>query len=334
MDIESITSAPSLDDFTPLDDHQSQTPSTFFGGKPVLHLCCPNSRVILQDANSVESLGSLLGAAESSAQATGTADGANVNGANANGEHAHLPQALLGIDVYVCSDAIILYSTATSKGLKLVYPSIALCAISTVTIPDSSTASTSTPETAKGLYMQLNLYDMDTTNSEEDIRTGEVAILPQSSSTTATAATETPTAVEQSAHISIASMTKEEATNALFEAVCACQELHPDAMDEDDEDGVGSVPVIGTSGAPGDGGWITSENMAQFMDENGNFVGFGGAAGGDDAVIELGPGAGTVRPREEESNAGEGEEDDERFKGHEDGREGEERGETKWQRTG
>lgn len=38
MAYEVINRAPQLDDFTPLSDHQEQTPGTFFGGKPVLHL--------------------------------------------------------------------------------------------------------------------------------------------------------------------------------------------------------------------------------------------------------------------------------------------------------
>jgi chloride channel, nucleotide-sensitive, 1A len=32
-----IRSPPAIEDYTSLDDHQSQTPATFFGGKPVLH---------------------------------------------------------------------------------------------------------------------------------------------------------------------------------------------------------------------------------------------------------------------------------------------------------
>jgi nucleotide-sensitive chloride channel 1A len=32
-----VSSAPTAEDFTPLQEHQTQTPSTFFGGKPVLY---------------------------------------------------------------------------------------------------------------------------------------------------------------------------------------------------------------------------------------------------------------------------------------------------------
>jgi chloride channel, nucleotide-sensitive, 1A len=40
MAYEKITSSPKVEDFTALDEHQEQTPGSFFGGKPVLHLQC------------------------------------------------------------------------------------------------------------------------------------------------------------------------------------------------------------------------------------------------------------------------------------------------------
>jgi chloride channel, nucleotide-sensitive, 1A len=72
---------------------------------------------------------------------------------------------------------------------------------------------------------------------------------------------------------------------------------------------------------PGSGGWITAENMHEFFDADGNWI------GGEDEEMEgdegteveaeiLGPGAGTVRTRDDEHDGnGVGEE------------------ETKWQRT-
>lgn len=64
---------------------------------------------------------------------------------------------------------------------------------------------------------------------------------------------------------------------AIFEAISACSDLHPDPNMSDDE----GEPELGASG------WITAENMNDFIDEDGNFI--GGHA--------MGPGAGTVRPR-------------------------------------
>lgn len=37
MALRHMTTAPTADDFTPLQEHQQQTPSTFFGANPVLY---------------------------------------------------------------------------------------------------------------------------------------------------------------------------------------------------------------------------------------------------------------------------------------------------------
>lgn len=37
MALEILSTLPGLESFTPLEEHQSQTPGTFFGGKPVLY---------------------------------------------------------------------------------------------------------------------------------------------------------------------------------------------------------------------------------------------------------------------------------------------------------
>lgn len=74
---------------------------------------------------------------------------------------------------------------------------------------------------------------------------------------------------------------------AIFNAISACSDLHPDPDMSDDED----EPELGA------GGWITADNMNDFIDENGNFI--GGYA--------MGPGAGTVRPREEGEHGAEDE---------------------------
>lgn len=52
-----LATAPKADDFTPLQEHQQQTPSTFFGAKPVLYahhagftISAPKSRLQSEDA--------------------------------------------------------------------------------------------------------------------------------------------------------------------------------------------------------------------------------------------------------------------------------------------
>ena len=45
MSLSTITTAPTAEDFTPLSEHNEQTPGTFFGGKAVLHLQAPASKL-------------------------------------------------------------------------------------------------------------------------------------------------------------------------------------------------------------------------------------------------------------------------------------------------
>lgn len=113
---------------------------------------------------------------------------------------------------------------------------------------------------------------------------------------------------------------------ALYKALSDCSDLHPDPDEEGDE-GMSRIMAAGLAqpgtmdgslppAMPGSGGWITAENMHEFVDEEGNWIG-----GEDEEELqkqdagngdrELGPGAGTVRSREDEVD-----------------------GDTKWQRTG
>lgn len=55
---------------------------------------------------------------------------------------------------------------------------------------------------------------------------------------------------------------------------------------------------------PGSGGWITAENVHEYFDEQGNWI--GGDKEGEEGVSgELGEGAGTVHAREEGDGEGE-----------------------------
>jgi nucleotide-sensitive chloride channel 1A len=82
-----------------------------------------------------------------------------------------------------------------------------------------------------------------------------------------------------------------EAAEKLFTAVSDCADLHPDP-DEDDDQEQEQEPE------PGTGGWITSENLQDFMDENGEFrMPENGS---------LGAGAGTVRNADQFDDAVDG----------------------------
>jgi nucleotide-sensitive chloride channel 1A len=119
--------------------------------------------------------------------------------------------------------------------------------------------------TVDALLLNISLNDADTVNADEDISILELTILPPGANT------DSP----QTACIT-----------DIFAAMNTCADLHPDP----DEDGEGGEEDLTTPGATG---WITAENMDDYLDEDGNFK---GVVYGE----ELGPGAGTVRVREDE----------------------------------
>jgi nucleotide-sensitive chloride channel 1A len=109
------------------------------------------------------------------------------------------------------------------------------------------------------------------------------------------------------------------AIQTLFEAVSNCSNLHPDPSFEDDEEmgdgdvdsrivfegnvgyeGISGLPGVQAGAAdgglpppfPGSGGWITAENVSEYFDEDGNWIGEGSGE-------SLGEGAGRVRTRDE-----------------------------------
>ncbi len=114
----------------------------------------------------------------------------------------------------------------------------------------------------------------------------------------------------------------------LYEAIASCSNLHPDPAngeeEEDEEDNYNRIVFEGgaeheavegftgvmrgaTDGGlpppmPGSGGWITADNVNEYFDEEGNWIGPG--AGDDGEAEELGEGAGRVRVRDEVENDG------------------------------
>ena len=98
---------------------------------------------------------------------------------------------------------------------------------------------------------------------------------------------------------------------AMFTALSNCSNLHPDPVDPNDEEaGIGGSRLYhagmlmpGSEGGdlpppmPGSGGWITAENMHEYVDEEGNWIGGEEEETAQDAET-LGPGAGSTRTRE------------------------------------
>jgi chloride channel, nucleotide-sensitive, 1A len=176
-----------------------------------------------------------------------------------------------------------LYSSTKNIGFSVDYPAIALHALGTHHSSLFSDAS------SQVVLLQINLHDTELTNSDDDIQTLDLTLVPTSTSGPS------PTN----------SGNDGEALNpvkALFDALSTCADLHPDPASPGSED---------DEPQPGAGGWITSENMADFVDDEGNFIG----------MDSLGAGAGTVRSREDDTGAN--------------GTNGtDDPGDGKWQRTG
>lgn len=60
MALERIETPPAIEAFTLLSEHQEQTPGTFFGGKPVLHLHSPGAKVRISKEDLESQPGTLL----------------------------------------------------------------------------------------------------------------------------------------------------------------------------------------------------------------------------------------------------------------------------------
>jgi chloride channel, nucleotide-sensitive, 1A len=155
----------------------------------------------------------------------------------------------------------------------------------------------------QGLYMQLELSDPYGASEDEEMDAVELTLIPPPASGGETSGIQ-----------------------ALFDAVSNCSNLHPDPTFQDDEEmdegggdsrivfegnvgyeGISGLPGVqqGAVGGglpppfPGSGGWITAENVSDYFDEEGNWIG-----GGNGEI--LGEGAGRVRTREEADGDGDG----------------------------
>lgn len=274
-----IESSPRTDDYTSLQQHQEQTPGTFFGGAPVLHHHVQNASLKVDDRElaSNDALAALR---------TSAGPGAAPH-TPANGEHdePRVEVTITRIQIWVTSECVpvrlpcrtpsrltgsrsfILWSTTAHKGVQIPYRAISLHA---------------RQQTA--LYMQLCLSDISQT-ADDDLVTVELLLQPEDPPNDSAT----------------------DAAEQLYTAVSACADLHPDPDDDDDD----QEPEP----EPGAGGWITADNMHEFMDENGEFrMPEGG----------LGAGAGSVRTADQFDDADGGDEEVD-GEGPSD--------ETKWRRT-
>lgn len=178
------------------------------------------------------------------------------------------------------------FSQKAESGVSIPYPSISIHAIKQVA-------------GSQAVWMQLDFADGGA--DDDDFSTVELTITP--ANTPSSEAT-TPSPASQ-----------------LYEAVANCSNLHPDPNNSDGEDeendydriifegsaehealeGFTGVLRGTTNGGlpppmPGSGGWITAENVNEYFDEDGNWIGQGAE------TEELGEGAGRTRARDELEN--------------------------------
>lgn len=184
----------------------------------------------------------------------------------------------------------------------------------------TTTTSDAEAEAAKAPCILLQLDLSDGGADDETFDTVQLTLVPPPASTD----------LSSPAQEGAAPRTEQE---KLFDAISACQNLHPDPADGGDEDdgedyadrivfeshvdgsseGIEGLPGVirGSAGGglpppmPGSSGWITAENVSEFFDADGNWIG-GGGEDADEEGEELGEGAGRVRGRDEINGNGDG----------------------------
>ncbi|KAM3450659.1 hypothetical protein MY3296_005930 [Beauveria thailandica] len=274
-----IRTPPSLADFLPLAEYQSQTPESFVDGKPVLHLHIVGAAASAPKEQVAGGALAVFPADSPVAVAAAATD--------ADAEELVEQQ----VDVYVTSETFTIFNPAAEAGVSIPYPSISIHAIKQL------------PSSSHAVWMQLELSDGGSSD-DDNFRLIELTIVPPAASDTDTA-------------------------SKLYEALATCSNLHPDpagagADDDDDDDdyqdrivfegsterhealeGFQGVLRGATDGGlpppmPGSGGWITAENVSEYFDDAGNWIGPGAEVGGEEeGAAELGEGAGRTRARDE-----------------------------------
>lgn len=266
MALESITTAPSLSDYTSLSDHQSETPGTFFGGKPVLYLHSANAtlqigRKRISEQSSFTPFSPAVtnsdtSAATSTSNGNGSTEPEYANSASPIDEQAFVP----GTEVYVTSHTLVLWNPKAAHGLQIPYPAICMHAVNAgqvyiqlVLMPDDG---------AEDAVVDADAQDIDS-DAPQDVEVLEFHILPRTLQQ------------QQDGAEKDAETDKTPApapADALYDAIAKCSALNPDPMDEEADDAEDRFAFGGAGDEePGAGGWITAENMDQFVDQDGNF---------------------------------------------------------------
>ncbi|KAI0106447.1 regulator of volume decrease after cellular swelling-domain-containing protein [Nemania sp. FL0031] len=289
-----IKSRPSAEnDFLPLSEYQAQTPATFFEGKPVLYFHDENIKAWVSSDQYEQLFFFSKITADNQTALNPTPPESNA----LDSEDKHTREEKR-VEVFVSSRKLTLFSHNSGTGVEIPYPAITLHAIKNFKRSDDDSFKFA------GVYMQLEFSD-SSPDDDESFEPIELTLIPYKA------------ASDDSAIDPL----NAERTNALFNQISACSNLNPDPRneeedDEDDEfnadhiifegsvdqgvaiDGLPGVLQGNNSGGlpppmPGSSGWITADNVNEYFDEDGNWIGDDGVSG------ELGDGAGRVRGRDE-----------------------------------
>jgi len=201
------------------------------------------------------------------------------------------------------------YNNKEPFGITIPYPAISLHAIQRLYAGTSTTRYSTAPTETNTSTVQAIFFQIDPAyatrshsnpdlDDDEDGEAMELLLVPD--------APETIEEVYYEGEHTEA--VQKESVKALFEAISRCADLHPDPAEDgdgDDDEGDLGGRFGGGGGMPGDGGWITAENMHEF---EGAFE--DGQEDGEDEggrLVVLGPGAGTRRTREDDDDGAVGE---------------------------
>lgn len=167
---------------------------------------------------------------------------------------------------------MVIFNSTSCTGYSIPYPAITLHAIQRIEDPENSL------QQIQALYMQIEISDTQNHEELEDDDTNyiDLSLIP------------TPNA----------DLTKP-SIQVLFEAVSACSDLHPDSAPEEGDtldgaenepsmisrditcEGINGLPGVfrGASDGgypppfPGSSGWITADNISEYIDKDGNWIG-------------------------------------------------------------
>ncbi|KAL4974341.1 regulator of volume decrease after cellular swelling-domain-containing protein [Aspergillus desertorum] len=310
--METLSTPPNVDAFVSIDTYQSRTPESFHD-RTILYYNASRCRLhaLKRDLTSTPELKFLWPVEE------GVDRTHEINGEDDCEDESENAIVIEGLEILVTSDKFFIYNTSISKGLSIPYRSISLHAIQRLKLPASSLSAPQEPPVeveVQGLYMHITKTAPASFFSQES---------DEEESLTVTIVPPTPVSTPEGEETEI---------QKLYNSVSACANLHPDPVEEEEQDGGAFASGLVFSGAGegglpppvnGSSGWITADNMHEFFDEEGNWIGEGDGPSFPGMGSGLGPGAGTVRGREEEG--------DEQGDAH--GHPDADGDETKWRRT-